>query len=98
MRNDMLTDYDIQRLSSAIVRNLVNDEKFMRRMAKMIPKKKNMVSSSRAASILGISRKTVCCIAEHLGGIKGRDSKGHWVFEEDGLVERYIEYKNKEKK
>lgn len=93
----MLTDYDIQRLSSAIVRSLVNDDRFIKRMAKMMPKKKKMVSSGKAASILGVSRKTVCCIAEYLGGIKGEGRQDHWMFEEEGLVERYIEYKNSSK-
>jgi len=90
----MLTDYDIQRLSSAIVKNLVNDDRFMRRMVRMLPKSRNMVTSTRAAAILGISRKTVCCIADQLGGIKGGEKNDRWMFEEDGLVERYINYKN----
>lgn len=89
----MLTDYDIQRLSAAIVQNLVNNEKFMKRMAKMMPKQKRMVTSGTAAKILGISRKTVCEIAGHLGGIRGEGSKNHWTFEEEGLVEKYQEYK-----
>ena len=91
----MLTDYDIQRISSAIVKNLVNDDRFIRRMAKMMPKQKTMVSSGKAAKILGVSRKTVCEIAEQLGGIKGCGKQAHWMFEEDGLVEKYKEYKQK---
>ena len=89
----MLTDYEIQRISSAIVNNLVNNDKFISKMAKLMPKKKSMVSSGKAAKILGVSRKTICEIAEHLGGIRGEGSKNHWTFEEDRLVERYKAYK-----
>lgn len=85
----MLTEYDIQRISSAIVENLVNNEGFMKRVAKMMPKKKKMVSSSAAAAILGVSRKTVCDIAPHLGGIKGNGKSAHWMFPEDEIVDNY---------
>ena len=91
----MLTDFDIQRISAAIVANLVDNEQFLRRMAKMLPKKRHMVSSSQAASILGISRKTVCCLAEQLGGIKGDGDSSHWTFDEDTLVENYKLLKQK---
>lgn len=90
----MLTNYDINRLSSAIVEKLVNDEKFIRRMVGQMPKRKNMVSSSVAASILGVTRKTVCTIAEQLGGVRGTGKSAHWMFQEEGLIERYIDYKN----
>lgn len=93
----MLTDYDIQRLSKAIVSNLVNDERFMIRMVKIMPKQKKMVSSGAAAKILGVSRKTVCTIAEQLGGIKEEGKSSHWIFEEEGLVDRYLEYKKRKK-
>lgn len=89
----MLTDYDIQRISSAIVNNLVNNDKFISKMAKLMPKQKSMVSSGKAAKILGVSRKTICEIAEHLGGIKEEGKSAHWMFEEDRLVERYKAYK-----
>lgn len=92
----MLTEYDIQRLSAAIVDNLVNNEGFMKRVARMMPKRKKMVSSSAAAEILGISRKTVCCIAEQLGGVRAC-STDHWTFPEDELVENYRQYKTEKK-
>lgn len=90
----MLTDYDIQRLSSAIFEKLVNDDKFIKRMAQVMPKQRKMLTSSKAASILGISRKTVCDIAEYLGGVRGEGKSAHWMFEEDGLIERYKTYHN----
>ena len=93
----MLTDYDIQKIATAVVDRLTADERFMRRMAELMPKRQNLVSSRTAASMLGISRKTVCEIAEKIGGIKGKGPSAHWLFEEDGLVERYIDYKNKVK-
>lgn len=91
----MLSDYDIQRLSSAIVAKLTTDDKFISKIAKSVDNKnEKLVNASRAAEILGITRKTVCQIAEYLGGIKGDGKSSHWVFKEDGLVDRYIEYKN----
>jgi hypothetical protein len=91
----MLTDFDIQKLSISIVDNLVNNDKFISRVAKMMEKRsKRLVNSSRAAEILGVTRKTICEIAPFIGGIRGKGQSAHWMFEEDGLIERYIEYKN----
>lgn len=90
----MLTDYDIQRISSAIVDNLVNDERFMQRVAKLMPKQKKMLNSRQAAEMLGITRKTVCEIAPFVGGVKGEGISSHWMFPEEGLIDRYTEYKN----
>lgn len=89
----MLTDYDIQRISAAIVDKLVSDEKFMKRMAKLMPKQQRMVNSTQAAHILGINRKSVCEIAEHLGGMKPDGKSSHWMFPEDELIEKYRIYK-----
>ena len=90
-----MTDFDIQKLSISIVDNLVNNDKFISRVAKMMEKRsKRLVNSSRAAEILGVTRKTVCEIAPFIGGIRGKGQSAHWMFEEDGLIERYIEYKN----
>ena len=87
----MLSEYDIQRLSSAIVEKLTSDDRFLRRMAKMMPKQERLLNSSQAAALLGISRYTVCRIADKLGGIRkeGKRNKGHWVFREEGLIDRY---------
>ena len=91
-----MTDFDIQKLSISIVDNLVNNDKFISRVAKMMEKRsRRLVNSSRAAEILGVTRKTVCEIAPFIGGIRGKGQSAHWMFEEDGLIERYIEYKNK---
>lgn len=89
----MLTDYDIQKIASSIVKLLSEDEKFMKRMAKLMPKQQRMVNSTQAAKILGINRKSVCEIAEHLGGIRANGKSAHWMFVEDGLIERYRNYK-----
>lgn len=90
-----MTEFDIQKLSISIVDNLVNNDKFISRVAKMMEKRsKRLVNSSRAAEILGVTRKTVCEIAPFIGGIRGKGQSAHWMFEEDGLIERYIEYKN----
>ena len=91
----MLTDFDIQKLSISIVDNLMNNEKFISRIAKSLGKKKTLVNTRRASEILGVTRKTVCEIAPFIGGIRGKGQSAHWMFEEDGLIERYIEYKNK---
>lgn len=89
----MLTDYDIQRLSAAIVEKIANDEKVLKRIAKAMPRQRNLVSSSVAASILGITRKTVCDIAPFIGGVRGNGKSAHWMFEKEGLIEKYKDYK-----
>ena len=89
----MLTDYDIQKIASSVVKLLSEDEKFMKRMAKLMPRQQRMVNSTQAAKILGINRKTVCEIAEHLGGIRANGKSAHWVFQEDGLIEKYRIFK-----
>ena len=89
----MLTDFDVQRLSDAIVKKLVSDEKFMKRMAKLMPSQQRMVNSTQAAKILGINRKSVCEIAEHLGGTRTNSKSAHWMFPESELIEKYKTYK-----
>jgi len=90
----MLTDFDIQKLSISIVDKLANNDKFISRISKCLEKRsRKLVGARQAAEILGITRKTVCEIAPFLGGIKGKGDKAHWSFPEDGLIEKYIEYK-----
>ena len=90
----MLTDYEIQRISAAIVENLVDNDKFIKRIAKAMQKEsKNLIGSSKAARILGVTRKTVCVIAPYIGGKRGKGDSAHWLFDEEGLVERYLKYK-----
>ena len=88
----MITDYDIQRISSAIVEKLINDDRFAKKIAKMLPKQKKMLTSSQAADRLGITRKTVCEIASELGGVRGKGRSAHWMFQEDTLVDNYCSY------
>lgn len=89
----MLTDFDIQKIAVSVVRLLSEDEKFMKRMAKLMPRQQRMVNSTQAAKILGINRKSVCEIAEHLGGIRANGKSAHWIFPEDELIENYKIYK-----
>ena len=89
----MLTEYDIQKIASSVVRLLCEDEKFMRRMAKLMPKQQRMVNSTQAAKILGINRKSVCEIAEQLGGVRANGKSAHWMFVENELVEKFKTYK-----
>lgn len=90
----MLTDYEIQRISAAIVENLVDNDKFIKRIAKAMQKEsKNLIGSTQAAKLLGVTRKTVCEIAPYIGGIRGKGESAHWMFHEDGLVDRYLRYK-----
>jgi DNA-directed RNA polymerase specialized sigma subunit len=87
-----LSEYDIHRIASEVVRKLVEDQRFIKAMQKMLPKQERLVNSSQAARMLGISRYTVCRIAEQLGGIRkdsGTPGKGHWMFPEQGLAERF---------
>lgn len=92
----MLTDYDVSRLAAAIVAKLTTDERFINKIIKSVERKDHkLVNARRAAEILGINRKTVCEIGSYLGGVKGEGKSAHWMFIEDGLVERYIKYKNK---
>lgn len=89
----MMTEYEMQRLAKLIVTGLVNDDRFMAKVAKMVPKKNRTLKAKDVAEVLGISVWTVRDIAEHLGGTrKGDVKRGQWVFEEDGLIERYQDY------
>jgi hypothetical protein len=85
----MLSEYDVQRIANAIVTKLVADDKFAKRIVKMMPKEERLLTSSQAAAILGISRFTVCRLADKLGGVRKEGKKSHWFFREDGLIDRY---------
>ena len=90
----MLTDYEIQKISVAIVENLVDNDKFIKRIAKAMQKdSKKLIGSTQAAKLLGVTRKTVCEIAPYIGGIRGKGESAHWMFHEGGLVDRYLRYK-----
>ena len=90
----MLTDYEIHKISVAIVENLVDNDKFIKRIAKAMQKdSKKLIGSTQAAKLLGVTRKTVCEIAPYIGGIRGKGESAHWMFHEDGLVDRYLRYK-----
>ena len=87
-----LSDYDIHRIATAVVEMLTENDKFTRNIAKAMPRKERMITSSQAARMLGLTRKTVCNIASHLGGIKGAGNSAHWYFREGEIAKRYQEY------
>lgn len=89
----MMTEYEMQRLAKLIVKGLCEDDRFIAKVAKMMPKRKKTIRVKEASQLLGVSVWTVRSIAEYLGGHrKGDAQRGQWYFDEDGLVERYQEY------
>ena len=89
----MLTEYEMSRMAKLIVNGLVNDDRFMAKVAKLVPKRNKVLRVKDVADLLGVSVWTVRDIAPQLGGTrKGDEKRGQWVFEENGLVERYQEY------
>ena len=93
-----MTDFEIQKTAKAVVDMLLNDDRFISRMEKLANRRgSRMLKSSQAAELLGVSRKTICMIAEEIGGIRGDGNSAHWMFEEAGLKERYTEYKTRKK-
>lgn len=94
-----MTEWDIQRMAREVVNLLLDDDRFLRRMEKILPKRQSrMINSSQAASLLGISQWTLREIAPHIGGIKKGGDDAHdgkrskWTFQEEGLIDRYKEY------
>ena len=85
----MLTDYDMRRIEMLL------EEVFDRHSGKPVPSRPpRLLTSSQAAERLGLSRGYVCDMAEKLGGKrKGDSKKGHWVFQEDILIEKYMALK-----
>lgn len=88
----MMTEYEIRRISAAIVEDLLSDERFITRIAKVMPKRDRLISSSKAAEILGVSRFTVVRFANELGG--EQNSRGRWVFHENNLIQNFNNIKN----
>lgn len=90
----MITDFDIQRISKAVVELLLSDDRFAQRMDKLSAKtQKGLMSSDQAAKFLGVSKYTIRQIAPMIGGIKKGDGKqNRWTFEKAGLKERYKEF------
>lgn len=90
-----MTEYDVQRTARAVVDLLLTDDRFVRRLERIVPKRTRMLNSRQASERLGISPDTLRDVAPFIGGIKkGDDRRGRWAFEEDGLKERYLEYIN----
>ena len=82
-----MTEYEITRIASEIVKKLINDERFIRHIAKVALKEENLVSSVTAAEILGVSRDTVVRNAKKLGGMM--TATGRYVFPRNGLVKKF---------
>ena len=79
-----MTEYDIQRTARAVVDLLLTDDRFIRRIDKVMPKRSSrMLNSRQAGERLGISPDTLRDVAPFIGGIKkGDDRRGRWTFEE----------------
>ena len=73
-----MTDYEIRRLSRAIVEELLADDRFIARVAEKAPKAGRMMPASEAARMLGVSKWTVIRMAGQLGGEKREN--GRWYF------------------
>lgn len=83
-----MTDYEIRKLSAAIIDGLVNEDRFIRRILKYMPKQDKLMNASQAAELLGVSRSTVIRNAERLGGQKN-SANGRWMFHQSNLIEKY---------
>ena len=89
-----LSEYDIQRIATAIATKLLCDESFLSTVKKTIPRERRMLTTSQAAKMLGLSRKTICEIAPYLGGIRGKGKYSRWVIPEEGLADKYADFKS----
>lgn len=94
-----MTEYDIQRTARAVVDMLLEDDRFIHRMERMANARAGrMITTEKAAGILGISQYTMRYVAPFIGGIKkGSNQRAKWVFDESTLKERYLEYVNSKK-
>ena len=89
----MMTEYEMRRISKLIIEGLVSDDRFIERVARLAPKRNRSLRVKEVAKLLGVSVWTVRDIAPQLGGTKKGDSqRGKWVFEEEGLLDRYKAY------
>lgn len=87
-----MTDYDIQRISRAVVDLLLSDERVLARIGRQARPSDKLLSTRQAAAHLGVSVFTVRRFAAELGGI--RSARGQWSFPESTLVEKYLTHKN----
>ena len=84
----MITAYEIERIAGAIVSRLVNDDRFVKMVAKSASRKPHrLIGTTKVASILGCSRSKVVRYREELGGVCS--NTGRWMFYEDQIEERY---------
>ncbi len=92
-----MTDYEIQRIARAVAELILGDERLPKRVAKCLPKKEKLLTSSQAAEMLGVSRCTICRLAPSLGGIRrpSKDGKGRWMFSEEKLIENFKSCRDK---
>jgi hypothetical protein len=87
-----MTDYDIQRISRAVVELLLSDERVLARIGRHAKAPSKLLNTQQAAVVLGVSPFTVRRLAAELGGIQGPG--GRWSFPESTLVEKYLTHKN----
>ena len=88
-----MTDYDIQRISRAVVDLLLSDERVLARIGRHARPSDKLLSTRQAAAHLGVSVFTVRRFAAELGGI--RSARGQWSFPESTLTENYLNLKNR---
>ena len=82
-----MTEYEICKIADRICEKLTQDERFMKHLAKCMPKRDRLISASQAAKLLGVSIYTVRRRAADLGGFI--NSNGRWTFYESKLMERF---------
>lgn len=83
-----MTDYEVRKLAKAICEELVTNDNFMAKVARMARRDK-LLTTQQAAEVLGIPQFTVRRKAAALGGILMPN--GRWMFHEEGLIDRYVE-------
>lgn len=83
-----MTDYEVRKLAKALAEELVTNDKFMAKVARMAQRDK-LLTTQQAAEVLGIPQFTVRRKAAELGGILMPN--GRWMFHEEGLIDRYVE-------
>ena len=82
-----MTEYEICKIADRICEKLTHDERFMKNLAKVMPKRDRLISASQAAKLLGVSIYTVRRRAAELGGVL--NTNGRWTFHESKLMEKY---------
>lgn len=92
----MLTEYDVTRIARAIVEQLVDDERFIKKVTSSAPQRRQLVSLPAAAELLGVSKSWMY---HHVGDFrktKGSQQNSRIKFDTATLYEDYQTITNKE--